>query len=81
MSGLLQSAAATRAEMEEKEDLMFKRGLFIYISFSRRVLTCHQIDRTLGEGVIVHSIFNTQTYNSHLQFKDGWPLGELENHT
>jgi len=37
MSSLLQNAAATRAEMEEKEGLKFKRGLFIYISFSPNV--------------------------------------------
>ena len=79
MSGLLWNAAAIRVEIEEKEGLMFKSGLFIYISFSPRVLTCHQVDRTLG-GVIVHSIFNTQTYNSHLQLKNGCPLGESENH-
>ena len=81
MSGLLWNAAAIRVEMEEKEGLMFKRGLFIYISCSPRVLTYHQIDRTLGEGVIVHSIFNTHTYNSHLRLKNGCPLGESENHT
>jgi len=37
MSGLLQNVAATRAEMEEEEGLKFKRGLFIYISFSPNV--------------------------------------------
>ena len=39
MSGLLQNAAATRAEMEEEEGLKFNRGLFLYISFSPNVLS------------------------------------------
>ena len=50
MSGLLQSAAATRAEMEEKEDLMFKRGLFIYISFSPNVLSTDVSPGRLNSG-------------------------------
>ena len=50
MSGLLQNAAATRAEMEEKEGLKFKRGLFIYISFSPNVLSMSPDRSDFGKG-------------------------------
>jgi len=50
MSGLLQNAAATRAEIEEKEGLKFNRGLSLYISFSANVLSMSPDRSDFGKG-------------------------------